>query len=235
MTGMDEQQIRERIRYFDEEGLGWYQNIDLGHGISTKTRRVWGEDIDHPRKRWQEIAGAVPASLAGKSVLDLGCNAGWICFEAVDRGSTDVCGIDHKQGYIDQARFCAEVRGQDVDFRVGSIYDLAELGRTFDIVFCVGILYHCKYLYQAVEAASAICASTIIVETAIHPGNNDLPLVRFVRSSQFAGPDADGSARLPGHWHPNMTALKALFAEQGFTEVDELFTDGGRGGIVAHR
>ncbi len=235
MGVVDEGWVRQRIRHFDEDGLGWYQDIDLGNGISTKSRRVWGEDIDHPSKRWQEIADAVPSSLAGMSVLDIGCNAGWICFESMDRGSTDVCGIDIKQGYIDQARFCADVRGQDVDFRVGSIFDLADLGRKFDVVFCVRILYHCKYLYQAVEAAAGVCASTIIVETAIHPGNNDLPLVRFVRTSQYAGPEADGAARLPGHWHPNMTALKDLFREQGFAKVEELFTDGGRGGIVAHR
>lgn len=231
----DEAAIRERVRYFDEAGLGWYQNIDLGGGISTKSRRVFGEDIDHPRQRWTGIASAVPKSLAGMSVLDIGCNAGFICFEAMDRGATDVVGIDFKQGYIDQAQFCAEVRGQNVDFRVGSIYDLPKLGRTFDFVFFVGLLYHCKYMMTAIEAVSRVCGSTMIVETAIHPEKSDIPLVRYVRSSQYGGADAPGAAHLPGVWHPNMTALKAMFEEQGFADVKDLFTQGGRGGIVARR
>lgn len=234
MTG-DRQAILDRIKYFEEEGLGWYQDIDLGDGIHTKSRRLWGEELDHPRLRWDEIKRAVPESLAGKSVLDIGCNAGWICFEAMDRGATDVVGVDLKPGYIEQAKFCAEVRGQDVDFRALDIYDLGQLDRTFDVVFCVGILYHCKHLSRAVEAVSKVAASTLIVETAIHPGHNELPLVRFVRSSGYVGPDADGAARLPGHWHPNMTSLKEMFYGEGFTEIEELFTVGGRGGIVARR
>ena len=223
----DEEAIRERVRYFDEEGLGWYPNIDLGHGITTKTRQVFGEDLDHPSRRWREIASAVPKSLAGMSVLDVGCNAGWMCFEAMDRGATDVVGIDLKQGYIDQAQFCADVRGQTADFRVGDIYDLAQLGRTFDFVFCIALLYDCNYLMRAVEALSRVCGSTLIVETAIHPDECDTPLVRYVRSQN--------GARLPGIWHPNMAALKAIFEEQKFAVVKDLFTEGRRGGIVARR
>jgi SAM-dependent methyltransferase len=173
--------------------------------------------------------------MSGMSVLDIGCNAGHFAFQAKDRGAVDVVGVDLKQGYVDQARFCAEVRGQDVDFRVMSIYDLAQLERKFDFVFCIGILYHCKFLMHAVEAACSVTAGTIVVETAIHPGNTDLPLVRFVRSSQYGGPDSQGAARLPGHWHPNMTALRDMFAEYGFSSVEDVFVDGGRGGIVARR
>lgn len=227
-------EIDDRIRELDEDP-GWYQNIALPGGRSTKTRRVWGEDLDHPRKRWVEIASAVPADMTGMSVLDIGCNAGHFAFQAKDRGASVVLGIDRDERYIQQARFCAEVRDQEIDFRVMDIYDLPSLGRAFDFVFCVGVLYHCRYLKQAVEAVCAVTSGTVVVETAIHPGNNDLPLVRFVRSSQYDGPDASGAARLPGHWHPNMTALKDLFAEGGFSTIDEQFTDGGRGGIVAHR
>ncbi|HIG25036.1 MAG TPA: DUF1698 domain-containing protein [Acidimicrobiia bacterium] len=229
-----EEAIVQRVDELDAD-LGWYQNIDLRNGLSTKSRRVWGEDSDHPKKRFDEMASAIPEDLKGTSVLDIGCNAGFFSFESMDRGATDVTGIDLKQGYIDQANFCADVRGQNVDFHTRDIYDLPALGRTFDLVFCIGILYHCKYLKQAVESVASVASGTVLVETAIHPGNNDLPLVRFIRSSQYSGPDSKGAARLPGHWHPNMTALKDLFYESGFSRVEEVFTDGGRGGIACHR
>ena len=229
-----EDEIRTRIHELDDD-LGWYQNIDLGNGVQTKSRRVWGEDLDHPRKRFAEMEPAVPARLDGKSVLDIGCNAGYFSFDAKDRGAVDVVGVDLKPGYIEQARFCADVRGQEIDFHLRDIYELPNLGRTFDVVYCIGILYHCKYLKQAVEAVSSVASGTVLVETAIHPGHNELPLVRFVRSSQYGGPDSAGAARLPGHWHPNMTALKDLFYESGFRTVNEVFTDGGRGGIVCER
>lgn len=234
MAELSEAAIEARIAELDAEP-GWYQDIELPGGRHTKTRRVWGEELDHPRKRFAEIEPAMPPDMTGMSVLDIGCNAGHFAFQAADRGATRVVGIDHHNGYIEQAKFCAEVRGQEVDFRVMDIYSLHDLGETFDFVFCVGILYHCRYLKQAVEAVSNATRGTVAIETAIHPGNNDLPLVRFISSSQYEGPDAEGAARLPGHWHPNMTALKEMFAEGGFSKVDELFVDGGRGGIVAHR
>jgi len=168
-------------------------------------------------------------------VLDIGCNAGYFAFDAKDRGADYVCGVDLKSEYIEQAKFCAEVRNQDIDFRVLDIYELESIGRRFDLVFCVGILYHCKHLMLAVEQASRVTKKSIIIETAIHPHHIDLPLVRYVRSSGYAGAHAEGSARLPGHWHPNITALKDMFYEQGFERVEDLFIDGGRGGIVAHR
>jgi len=93
-----ENHIREKIAEF-EKGIGWYQNIDLGHGINTKSRIVWGEELSHPRTRWNVIAKAVPKKLKGYHVLDVGCNAGFFAFEAKRRGADYVCGIDLKQEY----------------------------------------------------------------------------------------------------------------------------------------
>ena len=87
-----EEEIQVRIREFEDD-LGWYQNIDLGNGIKTKTRRVWGEEIDHPRRRFEEVESHIPDSMEGLSVLDIGCNAGFFSFLAKDRGAEDVVGI----------------------------------------------------------------------------------------------------------------------------------------------
>ncbi len=230
---MDEHEIRRRVAEF-EAAIGWYQRIDLGNGITTKTRRIFGEDIDHPRKRWLEVAPAVPANLSGMSVLDIGCNAGFVCFEAIRRGASRVLGVDLKQEYIDQAKFCAEVLGADVEFRVLDIADLADLDETFDLVFCVGILYHCADILGAVRAISDTAHDRLILETAIEPIDSNVPLVRYSRVSQFS-PAFEGGNGLPGHWHPNFAALEAFFAERGFTAIDRLFEDGRRGGIVARR
>jgi tRNA (mo5U34)-methyltransferase len=229
-----QEQIEQRVAELDQS-IGWYQDIDLGNGLHTKSRVVWGETIDHPRQRWGNIVSAVPDDLSGMSVLDIGCNAGFIAFEAKKRGADYVLGVDLKEGYIEQARFCAEVTGLDVEFRQLDIYDLDQLGRRFDLVFFVGILYHCKYLRLAVEKVDQVTKTAVIVESAIDPMESEIPYVRFVRSSQYAGPKSEGSQRLPGHWHPNMTALEDLFYESGFTKINRLFKEGGRGGIVAYR
>ena len=84
--------------------MGWHHDIDLGDGLHTKSRVFWGEDPDHPRRRWANIERAVPKDLTGMSVLDVGCNAGFFAFEAKKRGADYVCGVDLSRGYIQQAK-----------------------------------------------------------------------------------------------------------------------------------
>ncbi len=231
---MSRSAVLETIADLDSR-IGWYQDIDLGDGLHTKSRVLWGEDIDHPRRRWSYVKSAVPADLTGASVLDIGCNAGFISFEAKKRGAERVMGVDLKPGYIEQARFCARALQVDVQFEVLSIYNLDQLEEQFDLVFFVGLLYHCKYLRLAMDRVSSVSRGTVIVESAIDPSDSPTPYVRFIRSSNYGGPNAEGSRRLPGHWHPNMSAMEDLFYEVGFKSVKRLFMEGGRGGIVVYR
>ena len=59
----------------------------------------------------------IPADLTGKSVLDIGCNAGFYSMEMKRRGAERVLGIDFDDDYLAQARFAAEVDGLDIEFR----------------------------------------------------------------------------------------------------------------------
>src|SRR5438309_3021160 len=96
------------------EALGdWFQNIDLG-GVSTAPNHFLG---DYPNIKWKGFAHAIPADLTGKSVLDIGCNAGFYSLEMKRRGAARVVGIDSDESYLAQARFAAEVNGADIEFR----------------------------------------------------------------------------------------------------------------------
>src|SRR6267378_1513619 len=66
----------EILRKIDDLGP-WFHCIDLGDGILTKTSSVTGEPADHPRGTWKRIERCLPADLSGKSILDVGCNAGF--------------------------------------------------------------------------------------------------------------------------------------------------------------
>jgi tRNA (mo5U34)-methyltransferase len=171
--------IQRRIKELDHD-LGWDQDIDLGGGLHTKSRVIWGEDRDHPWRRWERIEPAVPPDLTGMSVFDMACNAGFFAFEAKKRGADYVCGIDLKPGYIEQARFCADVMGVDISFQTSSIYELEKLDRRFDLVFCGGILFHCKYLALALDQVAKVTKDRVIVESAIDPMESEIPYVRFV-------------------------------------------------------
>lgn len=83
-----------------------------------------------------------PTDFTGKTVLDVGCNAGFYSFAAKLRGAASVLGIDFFQHCIDQATFVREILRVDVDFRLGDGEALRDGREPFDIVINTGVLYH---------------------------------------------------------------------------------------------
>lgn len=219
---MDLEQIREKAAELDLDP-GWYQNIDLKNGVMTKTRCVWGEKIDHPRERWEAVAPAFPKSFAGKSVLDLGCNAGFFSFVAAERGAARVCGVDHSEKFIEQAKFANEIRGDDVEFCVGGVTPIIFKRNSFDVTLCIGLLYHVPDIMGAVMQIGRVTRDYAIVESAVYEGSEDEPLVLV----------ADQKMPKPGTWHPNIAALRKMFELAHFRKTEPLFKRDGRGGIVA--
>jgi 2-polyprenyl-3-methyl-5-hydroxy-6-metoxy-1,4-benzoquinol methylase len=82
-----------------------------------------------------------PRDFSGKTVLDIGCNAGFYSFVAKLRGARSVLGVDYQQEYVDQALTMREVLGIDVEFRRGDEHVLEDSG-PFDIVINTGVIYH---------------------------------------------------------------------------------------------
>jgi tRNA (mo5U34)-methyltransferase len=72
-------QIRQRIRELGD----WFHNLNL-HGVQTAPNHFLG---DYPETKWRNFANAIPADLRGKSVLDIGCNAGFYSIEMKRRGA----------------------------------------------------------------------------------------------------------------------------------------------------
>ena len=57
-------------------------------------------------------------------------------------------------------------------------------------------------------------------KSAIDLIESEIPYVRFVRSDEYGGSDAEGDKRLTGTWHPNMAALEAFFQAARFARVE---------------
>src|SRR3954469_17148458 len=81
----------------------WFHNIDLA-GVQTAPDHFLG---DYPNIKWRKLDEWIPASLAGQSVLDVGCNGGFFSIQMKKRGADRVVAIDFDERYLDQARFAA--------------------------------------------------------------------------------------------------------------------------------
>ena len=148
----------------------WFHRIDLGGGLFTKTESVMGEPVDHPLGPWQTIQKLLPRNLTGKTVLDVGCNAGFYAFEAKRRGANRVLGVDGQRQHVRQALFVRKVLGLEVEFRRLNVYELnlRTIGQ-FDITLALGLLYHLKHPVLALENLYQVTKELLIIETAIMP------------------------------------------------------------------
>src|SRR6185369_8489543 len=88
----------------------WFHNLVLD-GIETAPDHFLG---DYPRQKFQRFAQALPADLRGKTVLDIGCNAGFYAFEMKRRGAEHVVAIDTDPRYLAQARLASRVLGLEL-------------------------------------------------------------------------------------------------------------------------
>jgi tRNA (mo5U34)-methyltransferase len=162
-------QIRARA-----EALGeWFHNIDLD-GVPTAPNHFLN---DYPNVKWRRFEHAIPADLSGRTVLDIGCNAGFYSLEMKRRGADRVVGIDFDDRYLEQARFAAEVKGFEIEFRKLSVYDVAELGERFDVVLFMGVLYHLRHPLLALDLIHDHVAGDLLIYQSMQRGSDqDYPI-----------------------------------------------------------
>lgn len=88
----------------------------------------------------------IPASLAGKSVLDIGCNAGFFSGEAKRRGANRVVGIDNNPNSIAEARR----RFPECEFVCGDWSQLPQ--GPFDLILFLSAIHYAADVQQILNA-----------------------------------------------------------------------------------
>ena len=152
----------------------WFHNLNL-LGVNTAPMHFLG---DYPAVKWRRFADSIPHNLAGRSVLDIGCNAGFYSMEMKRRGAARVLGLDAQENYLAQARFAAEVSGLDIEFRRMSVYDVGALEETFDIVLFLGVLYHLRHPLLALDLIYEHAARDMLVFQSMLRGSADVEPLR---------------------------------------------------------
>ena len=220
--------LRDRI-----EALGpWFHNINL-KGIWTAPDHFLG---DYPNQKFQGFAAHLPEDLTGKSVLDIGCNAGFYSMEMKRRGADRVLGIDSDERYLAQARLAGEALGYDnIEFRKLDVYDVGALGERFDVVIFMGVLYHLRHPLLALDLIREHVAGDLLIFQSLQRGSKDL--IEVPEDHPFYVPDTlqppayfDDPAYPKLHfvereyahdwtnwWIPNRACAEAMLRASGFT------------------
>lgn len=189
----------------------WYHSIDLGGGVVTPGRT-------DPMPKFSALEPHLP-DLDGLRVLDLGCNAGGVAVEFARRGAR-VTGVETTEAYYRQARYVARrLRLRNFRPRHMTVYDVGRFRRRFDIVLCLGLVYHLRHPQLAIDTIAKICEGVVFVST---------PVVRVpqpVMESRL--PEDTGAIRSTveathNWWFPSESALIRMMAVAGFADIERI-------------
>ena len=206
MTSMSSPDLQARVA-----AIRWYHTIDLGGGIVTR-----GID-DSPLR----LARAqLPASLRGLTVLDIGAWDGFFSFECERRGAARVVAADHfswhgpgwgtKAGFS-LARETLGSRVEDIDI---DVMDLTpDRVGTFDVVLFLGVLYHLRHPFLALEHVASVTRGLLIMETVVD-------LVGFGRPAMAFYPGRELNSDPTNWWGPNEAAVRGMLHAVGFSRVE---------------
>lgn len=211
------------------QALGpWFHNLRLD-GIETAPDHPLG---DYPRFKWEGFRHVIPDDLTGRSVLDIGCNAGFYAIEMARRGAARVVAIDSDPRYLAQAALAAEVAGVDIDLRQMSVYHVAELGERFDFVIFMGVLYHLRHPLLALDLLRAHAVGQHMLFQTMQRGSDaahpvaedhdfddtapfdraDWPRLHFIEHRY---------AQDPTNWFvPNRAATESMLRSAGFRVIE---------------
>lgn len=220
VSAMSTEEIRQRISALGE----WFHNMEL-RGVKTAPNHFLG---DYPMIKWRNFSNAIPNDLQGKTVLDIGCNAGFYSIQMKRRGADRVLGIDFDENYLAQARFAAAINELEIEFRKMSVYDVAQLREKFDVVLFMGVLYHLRHPLLALDLLREHVARDILVFQSLLRGSRVIPELKrnypFWNREIF---EQDGypvmyfvehqySNDPTNWWIPNLACAEAMLRSAGF-------------------
>lgn len=224
LPAIDEQSLEKEIT-----ALGpWFHNLRL-RGIQTAPDHFLG---DYPEVKFANFRNTIPESLSGKTVLDIGCNAGFYSLEMKRRGAERVLGIDTDDHYLRQARFAAEVENIDIEFRQMAVWDIAALGEKFDFVIFMGVLYHLRHPLLALDLIHEHVAKDWMLFQSMQRGSRGVACLE--NDYEFGEIDIFDDASYPrlhfvehcyahdetNWWVPNRACAEAMLRSAGFEIVE---------------
>ena len=229
----ESRRVRQRVSDLEP----WFHNYEIAKDIWTNADGA-SPGPDYPARRWAHIKPWFE-NLRAKSCLDVGCSSGFFSLKAMELGAASVLGVDsgEQARATEQAKFAAETLGLRADFQTVSVYDLPQLGRTFDVVLFMGVLYHLRHPLLALESLRNVCSGTLILQTITTPSAG--------RMAELSGVSKDVQLNVPGMldrrfpsaqfiegglagdescWFvPNVEGVAAMLRSCGFKPKDFIF------------
>lgn len=186
MLRVDDDLLQSRIASFDETHYRFVDFTNLGdypEPVRSSERVARNELLANRHRQrshyfFDRLLSLTNGSLRGHRVLDLGCNAGFWSLKAAQAGADFVLGIDGREIHVDHARLVFEAAGISPDryrFEASNLFHSQRRAEEapYDIVFCLGLLYHVAKPVELFEVMANAGADIIVIDTevSLSPGS----------------------------------------------------------------
>ena len=201
---------RERALQLIAGFNNWYHRVEVLPGVFTPGIN----DSD------TVLAGLeLPQDLSGARVLDIGARDGFFSLICEQRGAQRVVAVDHQDVNKTGFPILQEIFDSRVEYVTENVYDLSmEKHGKFDLVLCLGLLYHLRDPLHALSAIRQVCDSILYVESFVSdqelagtsPSALGVPVMRFYPRDELDGDPTNW-------WGPNSLCLKDMVEATNFS------------------
>ena len=127
--------------------------------------------INRFNMRWKHLFADNQQHIEGKKVLDLACNNGRMAYPCIDLGAEKVFGVEARgsliasgKEYFDSLGISDRMQWHQAD--AFEFMDAATPG-AFDVILCLGFLYHTTRQVDFFRAVKRLRAKTVIIDSSI--------------------------------------------------------------------
>jgi SAM-dependent methyltransferase len=160
--------VAARDRLAREHGP-WVDNVALGDGISTVRPYATAEER-RTHAVLQAVADGLGGDLSGARMLDLGAAEGRHSIEFASHGA-EVLAVEGRPGNCEKLRFLKDALSLDrLEVLQSDVRELsAETHGRFDVVLCLGLLYHLegKAAVRLIREIGAMTTRLALVDTLV--------------------------------------------------------------------
>lgn len=213
---MDKNELLERIRLVKR----WYQRIELMPGVITP-------GVSYVREIFAKLE--LPNDLTGLRILDIGTNDGFYAFECERRNAKEVVAIDSFPIEMTGFQVLKDFYGSSIIYLQDNLYNITpEKYGTFDIVLCLGVLYHLRTPLRGIERIRSVCAGILYLESFVidgmikqeslkcHASLISLPVMLF-----FPGAELNNDPS--NWWGPTLKCLVAMLESTNFSIIKSTY------------
>jgi tRNA (mo5U34)-methyltransferase len=210
-TSLTAEELRDRLKKWEP----WSIRVDFSNGVSTMDFNRRTPFSEYPLSKFKVVEDAIPfRNLSGRSMLDVGCNAGYNTINAAVKYGLSGTGIDVVPRHVEVSRFFSELAGVRAEFLISSAETFARPA-AFDVILHLGTLYHLPNPVLSLENTFANLrpGGYLALETQVydHPDDSNICYFMHMQNNDKTN-----------FWALSTSVLKRWLELLGFCEIREL-------------